>query len=189
MNENSVPSNWFELQQISKNPLRFQRDYAEIACFWKSRLFWVKFDYEDMGTVIDKKWKIDKKTDNYYMVTSHHDKKNYTLAREIVNPRRGQYTDHINGDPIDNRRINLRECNPKQNMQNRRSLGGKSKFKGIYFCKLREQWVAQISCDGKTKNIGRFLSEKQAALAYDEQAKIHHGEFARLNFDKDTLQL
>jgi hypothetical protein len=97
-----------------------------------------------------------------------------------MKPKNDEYIDHINGDPTDNRKLNMRLCTLSQNSQNRRSLVDR-KYKGIYFCKNRKNWVAQISINGKTKNIGRFLTDKQAAIAYNEQAKIHHGEFARLN--------
>jgi len=41
------------------------------------------------------------------------------MHREIAGTGRGQSTDHINGDTLDNRRANLRTCSHSENMCNR----------------------------------------------------------------------
>ena len=41
----------------------------------------------------------------------------------------------------------------------------------------------------KTIHIGTYISEIEAAKAYDEAAKIHHGEFANLNFPEGLSEL
>lgn len=48
--------------------------------------------------------------------------------------------------------------------------------------KSRGQWTAQIKKDQQVTHLGRFNSEEDAARAYDESAKVVHGEFACLNF-------
>ena len=89
--------------------------------------------------------------------------------------------DHINGDRIDNRISNLRGATHKQNSQNRPSRQGSSEYKGVCYRSDRSKWVADI--DGK--RIGSFNTEEEAAKAYDEQAQINHGEFAKLNFPNE----
>jgi len=42
----------------------------------------------------------------------------------------------------------------------------------------------QIKVNGKTKYIGTFGDEKEAAMVYDDAATKFHGEFARLNFEE-----
>ena len=38
--------------------------------------------------------------------------------------------------------------------------------------------------DGKQKRIGRYKDETDAALAFDQAARIHYGQFAVVNFDE-----
>lgn len=65
--------------------------------------------------------------------------------------------DHINGSRSDNRPINLREVSAQDNNRNLGlSSRNKSGVAGVYFNKMRKTWVAQITEDGKTKNLGSF---------------------------------
>lgn len=172
--------------QKSKNLLRFQNYYFEMQCFDPmGKEYFIKIDYQDLDIVSKFRWKVDLKAGSYVSITGTINKKTVCQSRMILNPKMEMFVDHINGDPTDNRRSNLREVTHQQNMQNRKSLVNR-KWKGIHLCKQRNLWVAQIHVDGKTKNIGRFLTDKQAAIAYNEAAKKHHGDYARLNeFDND----
>ena len=55
-----------------------------------------------------------------------------------------------------------------------------SKYKGVSWHKQTKKWTAYIRINKKV-HIGIFSSEKDAAKAYNESAKKHWGEFARLN--------
>lgn len=90
--------------------------------------------------------------------------------------------DHKNHDTCDNRKINLRSCTHTQNCQNRIKKIGKSKFKGVYWDKVKSKWKAIIKDKGKGISLGYFKSEKEAALAYDSKAKILWGAFSNTNF-------
>jgi hypothetical protein len=96
----------------------------------------------------------------------------------------GMRVDHVDGNGLNNRRSNLRICTNSQNSMNRRPIRNKryTSFKGIYFEPERLLWVAAIQVNGKTIKLGRFRQEEEAARAYDQAAKQHFGEFARLNF-------
>lgn len=87
--------------------------------------------------------------------------------------------DHIDGIPGDNRIKNLRECTQQQNMLNKKSLAGStSKFKGVYWDKQMEKWVAQYRFNGKKYYVGLYECEKEAAKAYKKATKPLHKEFA-----------
>lgn len=101
------------------------------------------------------------------------------MHRQILN--NPKQTDHANGDGLDNRRSNLRVCDYTDNMRNRRKSANKSsKFKGVLWDKRAGKWRSRIGL-AKDKHIGYFNDEKEAAIAYNEAAKEHFGEFARLN--------
>lgn len=101
-----------------------------------------------------------------------------TLHEEILGV---SGVDHRDGDGLNNRRANLRRASPLQNMWNRRKhKPGSSRFKGVIWEK--GAWRARITVKGRLRHLGRFVSETEAAFAYDSEAKKHFGEFARLNF-------
>jgi hypothetical protein len=93
--------------------------------------------------------------------------------------------DHINGNPLDNRRSNLRLATRGQNAKNRRKkVTAKLKYKGIEIDRGNGQspYRARIYVDGKAIRLGSYKTQEEAARAYDNGARKYHGEFARLNF-------
>ena len=90
--------------------------------------------------------------------------------------------DHINGDKLDNRRENLRECTQAQNLLNKAiHKDNKIGYKGVHEIKATGLYRAVIQVDGRSIHLGCFATKELAALAYNEAAKVYHKEFARLN--------
>jgi hypothetical protein len=56
-----------------------------------------------------------------------------------------------------------------------------SEFYGVHKSKRGGRFVAHLQVNKKQIYIGAFESEIEAALAFNEAAKLHFGEFARLN--------
>jgi len=54
--------------------------------------------------------------------------------------------------------------------------------------KRTKKWNVQICHNGKSKTIGSFDNEIEAAKAYDEVARKYHKEFAVLNFESPQLR-
>lgn len=91
-------------------------------------------------------------------------------------PRLG--IDHINGNGLDNRLINLREATQAENTANaRKKKTCKSGFKGV--TAYRSKWVATVGKAGRKIHLGCFDTREQAHAAYCSAAKRLHGEFAR----------
>lgn len=110
------------------------------------------------------------------------------LMHRVVNQTpEGIGTDHINGLTWDNRRCNLRNATNPQNHWNLRKRNGNysSKYKGVYLVKQpgrRLKWAAQICHFGKSKRLGSFETEEEAAHRYDQEAVKVFGEFCHRNF-------
>ena len=56
-----------------------------------------------------------------------------------------------------------------------------SKFKGVDWNKEKQRWRARVSYKGKNIHLGRFKTEKEAAIAYNRAAIEYFGEFAKIN--------
>ena len=78
-----------------------------------------------------------------------------------------QWVDHVNGIKNDNRIINLRAANKKQNAENttkqKRNTSG---HKGVTWDSFTSNWKAQICHNGKHHNLGRFADVDDAKKAY-----------------------
>lgn len=109
----------------------------------------------------------------------------HTLIMERVLGRklnRGEVVDHINGQPLDNRRSNLRIATDSQNKANSKKRNGANKYRGVYPSNHKAKpFRACITADGKQRTIGYFETEEEAAQARDRVAQEVWGEFARLN--------
>lgn len=107
----------------------------------------------------------------------------FRMHREILglSPGDGLEVDYINGDGLDNRRENLRNCTRRQNNRNARPRGGSSRYKGVCWDKHCEKWFAYIRVEWDLKRLRYFALEEEAARAHDAAAVEHLGEFARPN--------
>lgn len=103
-----------------------------------------------------------------------------------VTERRIQ-VDHINHNGLDNRRQNLRLVTNQDNAFNRRPrLRGTSRFKGVHWDKSKRKWCVSYTLNQRKCKAGCFDHEVDAARAYDEAIREHHGEFAWLNFPEES---
>ena len=109
------------------------------------------------------------------------DGKNIPLHGLLVRRAGGKVVDHINRNPLDNRRANLRLCFQYQNTWN----GGahkdsKSGVRGV--CKKGNKWTAYISKHvargGKQITLGYFSSFEEAVAARKAAEKKFYKLFA-----------
>lgn len=140
-------------------------------------------DDEDLSAISAHSWR---KTHRGY-IAAHINNKMIYLHRFIMgDPPAGLVTDHIDGDKSNNQRANLRFVTMQQNAQNSaRQRDSSSRFKGVHWVTKRRLWKATITVDKVRITLGFFVSDVDAALAYNAAATQHHGEYARLNIIPD----
>lgn len=109
--------------------------------------------------------------------------KTILLHRLIADAPSHMQVDHINGNPLDNRKSNLRLCTQAENCRNaaKRKNSRTSRYKGVCWDSESRKWLVQIQVNEHQTKIGRFHSETVAAESYNKAAKKYYGQFARLN--------
>jgi hypothetical protein len=142
-------------------------------------------DWADSDLVRGFKWRpLD--TGGRTYAHAWHNQLHLYLHRLVIGAGADMTVDHINGDGLDNRRLNLRLATRSQNAantgSNRRKAGKSSRYKGVSWSKSKLRWVSYVNHQGKSRSVGTSIDENEAARKYDAAATAIWGEFARLNF-------
>jgi hypothetical protein len=147
----------------------------------------VLVDDEDFHELNKFKWRLSKGRYTFYAqrhVNNNGIITSVLLHRQIMNKhlQKRLVIDHINHNGLDNRKCNLRTVSYAQNSQNKTSkLNATSKYLGVYFDKKKLKYRVQIMVNKKTRYIGLYVNENDAAQAYNKEALKHFGEYANLN--------
>lgn len=145
----------------------------------------ILFDEDDLELLKPYTWLV---RSNKYVVSSINNKRvpMHRLVMRLNDD--GIVIDHINGNPMDNRRCNLRICYQSENCINKVANHKKlhSKYKGVFSATNGRTYFSTIQYHGKQHYLGSFSNEIDAALAYDAAAKEMFGEYAKLNFPTEV---
>lgn len=142
-------------------------------------------DDEDYDILIAYKWRANTgRVDKVYAVRTIKRGVVISMHQLILKAPSGFEVDHIDGDGLHNCRSNLRLATHADNCKNRqKNKKGTSKYKGVYWNEERHKWIAHIRPPHSNMTyLGSYESEEEAARAYDQSARHHHGTFARTNF-------
>lgn len=114
------------------------------------------------------------------------------MHRLLLKAEEAEIVDHINHVRHDNRLSNLRISTYSGNAHNKaKKEKPTSKFFGVHKVGGKV-WRSTVTKDGVTLDLGRFMVEEHAAIAYDIKASELHGAAANLNnvaYDESTLQV
>jgi hypothetical protein len=136
-------------------------------------------DDEDLEKVMKYTWYFQ---GNGYAVRDqrHNGCRMMLLHRYIMDAPKGVVVDHINGNTLDNRKINLRTCTHSQNSWNaKKRKDNTSGHKGVSWAKDRNKWVVRIKVNKVYIFGGYFDNKIKAAQKYKELLSTHRDEFAK----------
>lgn len=158
-----------------------------MAAFQTSNGLLVLVDDADLHSVIQYPWHARKRTPSssrYYVIRGRRagedEPQTVYLHRWLVKPARGFVVDHINGDGLDNRRVNLRQATTSQNAANGKTTWRGSFLRGV--AAYQKAWRAEVTLDGHRKRGPSRNTAIHAAFDYDRIARQRFGEFASLHF-------
>lgn len=175
-----------------RNQYRTEGEITYIRLKYRNRVFWAKIDTEDLDRCQKYTWFIKPRPHKAHYIQTTVElgtvngvrkcKKIY-LHRLVMNAKKGEYVDHINHDTFDVRKSQLRICTNQENTRFRRKSRGSfsSSFKGVSWDKRIAKWISRIYFNNKSKYLGHFNKEIDAAKKYNMAAKKFFGDFAVLN--------
>lgn len=159
-----------------KNEIIVKNDYAELKLYNKNgkQIGLTKIDIDDIKRVSKFKWSLWSK--NGYVKCSMTRK---FLHRFILDYNGDLEIDHINHDPLDNRKSNLRISTHADNSKNM-SLPSNNKTGviGVIWDKERNKWRAEIQHNNKREYIGRYNKKYDAIKQRLIYEKKYFGEYA-----------
>lgn len=181
------------------------RKYEELKMEKDCVQFHIKSKYHENSFVlidIDDYERVSKK-DWLFQITYHNKRTGFkkitalcifegqllSMHRFIMNAKKGQMVDHINGNTLDNRKKNLQFVTPSQNNWNRRKGYSEnkqnkySKYVGVSFKENfpTKHWRARIQVNGKSMYLGNYATEEEAYEVYKQAERKYRGKNHHLN--------
>jgi len=140
-------------------------------------------DLEDLEKILKYKWCASKEGKGWYALTNIKTNYKYNrlrLHRFLMNITDSNiFIDHKDCNPLNNRKSNLRLCTNQENQRNvklqKRNTTG---FKGVYFRKDRNKYIAYTKCNGKNICFGSSETAEGAYEIYCKKIIEIHKEFS-----------
>lgn len=90
----------------------------------------------------------------------------------------GKVVDHINHNPLDNRKNNLRVCEQNKNTKNvSKKKNNKSGYVGVSFNKSRNKWSAEIKVNYRKIHLGEYKNLEDAVYARMIAEALYFGDY------------
>ena len=123
-------------------------------------------------------------TKNRYAATNINGKTTY-LHRLLLGASTGDIVDHIDGNPHNCRRKNLRFVTHSQNSQNRAMTDNPFGFRGVVYRPTGKKYQAYVQRNGLTYRGPRRERAEDAARDWDDMARGLFGEYTTYNFPRE----
>lgn len=141
-------------------------------------------DNDDWDAVSKYKWQVNEYRPGKFRAYARESRKlghkMFYMHRFILGVEDGSvHVDHIDGNPLNNTRTNLRTTDNAHNRYNSpKPSTNTSGYKGVSFSKVANKWHAYISFEKQRLHLGLFVTKEEAHEAYCAAAATYHGEFA-----------
>lgn len=164
-------------EKESRTNIQITRNSDGEAVIKTSRGAEILVDEDTWLHLNEAKWSITKAG---YVVTGNSKFRRSYMHRYIMEAKRGDIVDHINGVRNDNRKSNLRIVTATVNAANKRKKPGLSSlFHGV--SAHNNKWTAACHKNGTCEYLGIYESEEVAAWVRDQRVRELYAEFANLN--------
>ena len=160
---------------IDKNEIRIDGDVAYIDLYDMSGnvIATALIDAEDVPKVRYSKWRLS----HGYVVSQRKDNSDDYLHRIVLAV--DDFVDHINHNPLDNRKSNLRVVTKSQNQMNSNYKGVTKTPNGKYY--------AHIKLHGKMLKLGVYIDEAEALYARWYAETLVFKEYQYYNKEKPVI--
>ena len=158
------------------NEIIIHDDYAELLLYNRKceEIGRSILDLDDVDKIKEYKWRLI--SSGY--VTTEINKKIILLHRLITNCPDNMCVDHIDRNPLNNRKNNLRICTPQENNFNKGLIKtNTSGATGVSWCNRESKWRARIQINSKEIHLGMFENKKDAIEARKRAEIKYFGEY------------
>lgn len=160
---------------------------------FKGKKAFISYDDDDHEMLSNYVWKVNQKgyVEGYLKGTSRHKPcQLYRMHRLVMSEKDSSvFIDHADGNKLNCHKVNLRRCNNSENHMNYFTRNPDTGYYGVRISKVKRPsgkidfyYRVDVRVNKKKVIVGHFKDPKEAAIARDNFVKIHHGEFATLNF-------
>lgn len=160
---------------IFRNRYDLSGDYGVGFCSNTGSEFY--FDLEDFDLIKDYCWSEHITMTGYHRLIAYdpNTRKNIPMHYLVHH----KFADHIDHNPLNNRKQNLRDATQSENMMNSsRRKDNTSKVIGVNWNKKDKRWRAYITASGCLHGLGEFLNFEDAVKARLIAEQELFGEFA-----------
>jgi len=171
-----------KITKYDKNEIIENEQFIEIIIrdVYSNKIASATADLEDIDKIKKYKWHLNE--DGYVVYI---DECSRFISLHYVILGLDNYTntkfqiDHIDKNPLNNKKENLRKSTRQQNLMNRNLFkNNKSGITGVYWSDIKNKWISQIKYNKKSITLGSFKN-KENAIASRLKAEIKYfGEFA-----------